>query len=38
VLLPHLGSATYEARQAMWDLAWANLLRGVRGEVVVNPV
>jgi glyoxylate reductase len=38
LLLPHLGSATVEARQAMWDLAWVNLLRGVRGEPLVTPV
>lgn len=38
VLLPHLGSATRETRQAMFDLAWDNLLRGVRGEPLLNPV
>lgn len=38
VLLPHLGSATLQARQAMWDLAWQNLLRGVNGEPLLNPV
>lgn len=38
VLLPHLGSATVEARQAMFDLAWANLLAGVTGLSVRNPV
>ena len=38
MLLPHLGSATIEARQAMWDLAWANLLAGIDDRVLVNPV
>lgn len=38
VALPHLGSATEEARHAMWRLAWTNLLAGVRGEPVPNPV
>lgn len=38
VLLPHLGSATNDTRQAMWNLAWANLLRGVAGEPLLNPV
>jgi glyoxylate reductase len=32
VLLPHVASATEEARRAMWELAWDNLLRGLRGE------
>jgi glyoxylate reductase len=38
VLLPHLGSATRETRQAMFDLAWENLLRGVRGQPLRSPV
>lgn len=38
VLLPHLGSATQEARQAMWDLAWENVLHGLRGEPLLTPV
>lgn len=38
VLLPHLGSATYEARQAMWDLAWQNLVAGVSGKRLLNPI
>jgi glyoxylate reductase len=38
VLLPHLGSATLETRQAMFDLAWENLLRGVRGQPLLSPV
>jgi glyoxylate reductase len=38
VLLPHLGSATRETRQAMFDLAWDNLLQGVRGNPLLTPV
>ncbi|MEJ2217458.1 MAG: D-glycerate dehydrogenase [Gemmatimonadota bacterium] len=38
VLLPHLGSATEEARRGMWRLAWENLLRGLRGEPLLTPV
>ncbi len=38
VLLPHLGSATRETRQAMFDLAWENLVRGVTGEPLRTPV
>ena len=38
VLLPHLGSATMEARLAMWQMAWANLLAGIRGHPVPNLV
>jgi len=38
VLLPHLGSATFEARQAMWDVAWANLLACLAGGAPLNPV
>jgi len=38
VLLPHLGSATEHARRGMWRLAWQNLLAGVRGETLPNPV
>lgn len=38
VLLPHLGSATYEARQAMWDVAWANLRAALEGRPLLNPV
>jgi glyoxylate reductase len=38
VLLPHLGSATRETRQAMFDLAWDNLVRGLRGQPLVTPV
>ena len=38
VLLPHLGSGTRQTRQAMFDLAWENLVRCVRGEAPVTPV
>lgn len=38
VVLPHLGSATEEARRAMWRAAWRNLLVGVRGEMPPNLV
>jgi lactate dehydrogenase-like 2-hydroxyacid dehydrogenase len=38
VVLPHLGSATRQARQAMWDLAWQNLVRGIAGEPLLNPI
>lgn len=38
VLLPHLGSATYEARQAMWDLAWGNVLAFLGGKPLLTPV
>lgn len=38
VLLPHLGSATRETRQAMFDLAWDNLLRGVRRQPLATPI
>ncbi len=38
VLLPHLGSATHEARQAMWDLAWQNVMAFLAGDRLVTPV
>lgn len=38
VLMPHLGSATERARTGMWELAWENLLRGVRLENLRDPV
>ena len=38
MLLPHLGSATVEARQAMWDLAWANVVAGIEDRALANPV
>jgi glyoxylate reductase len=38
VLLPHIGSATEDTRRRMFELAWSNLLRGVRGESLITPV
>jgi glyoxylate reductase len=38
VLLPHLGSATFEARQAMWDLAWTNVQAFLAGKPLPTPV
>lgn len=38
VLLPHLGSATDEARQAMWNVAWKNLRLGIENRPLANPV
>lgn len=38
VVLPHLGSATFEARQAMWDLAWANVNAFLTGTPLVTPI
>jgi glyoxylate reductase len=38
VLLPHIGSATYEARQAMWDTAWRNLMLGIAGKPLADAV
>lgn len=38
VLLPHLGSATETTRRRMFEVAWENLERGVRGEPLLNPV
>ena len=38
VVLPHLGSATREARQAMWDLAAANARAVLAGEEPLTAV
>lgn len=38
VLLPHIGSATYETRRKMCFMAVDNLLRGLRGERPLNLV
>ena len=38
VLQPHVGSATYETRQAMGELACENLIRWVQGGNVLTPV
>lgn len=37
-VLPHLGSATREARKAMWDLAAANVRAVLEGEAPPTPV
>lgn len=37
-LLPHLGSATREARRAMWRLAAANVRRVLAGDPPLTPV
>ncbi len=38
VLLPHIGSATDVTRRKMFELAWSNLMNGVRGEPLTTPV
>lgn len=38
VLLPHIGSATEDTRRRMFELAWGNLMLGVRGEPLLTPV
>jgi len=38
VLLPHIGSATDVTRCKMFELAWSNLMAGVRGEPLITPV
>lgn len=38
VLSPHIGSATHQTRQAMADLAFANLQRHFAGQPVQTPV
>jgi lactate dehydrogenase-like 2-hydroxyacid dehydrogenase len=38
VLLPHVGSATHETRQAMADLVLANVRAHLRGEALITPV
>ena len=38
IVLPHLGSATREARQAMWDLAAANARAVLAGADPITPV
>ena len=38
IVLPHLGSATREARQAMWDLAAANVRAVLAGEEPLTRV
>lgn len=38
VLLPHIGSATETARREMFEVAWENLMRGIRREPLLTPV
>ena len=38
IVVPHVGSATHSAREAMADLAVDNLLAGLRGEVMPHAV
>lgn len=38
VLVPHIGSATWQTRQAMADLAFGNLLAHFAGEKLLSPV
>jgi len=38
VLSPHIGSATGQTRQAMADLAYDNLQRGLTGQALRTPV
>jgi glyoxylate reductase len=38
VLLPHLGSATYEARQAMWEVMWGNVVAMRDGRALLTPI
>lgn len=38
VLLPHLGSATLEARQAMWEVMWRNVEAMMRGRPLSTPI
>ncbi|HEY0303702.1 MAG TPA: D-glycerate dehydrogenase [Longimicrobiales bacterium] len=38
VVLPHLGSATREARQGMWDVVWRNVTAKLQGGPLVTPV
>lgn len=38
IVVPHLGSATYQTRQRMAELSVENLLAGLRGETMPNRV
>jgi lactate dehydrogenase-like 2-hydroxyacid dehydrogenase len=38
VLTPHMASATTETRQAMADLAFANMQAGIAGQPLLTPV
>ena len=37
-VLPHIGSATFEARNGMAELAAKNIIAGLRGEPLLHPV
>jgi glyoxylate reductase len=37
IILPHIGSATHQAREAMADMAVDNLLAGLAGEPLPHP-
>ncbi len=38
VLTPHMASATHQTRQAMADLAFANMQAGLSGQALHTPV
>jgi lactate dehydrogenase-like 2-hydroxyacid dehydrogenase len=38
VLTPHMASATHQTRQAMADLAFANMHAGTAGLPLITPV
>ena len=38
VLTPHMASATHQTRQAMADLAFANMQAGLSGQALLTPV
>jgi len=38
VLTPHMASATHQTRQAMADLAFANMQAGLTGQPLLTPV
>jgi lactate dehydrogenase-like 2-hydroxyacid dehydrogenase len=38
VLTPHVGSATWETRRAMGDLAFGNLVAHFAGKPLLSPV
>jgi lactate dehydrogenase-like 2-hydroxyacid dehydrogenase len=38
VLTPHMASATTQTRQAMADLAFANMQAGIEGRPLITPV
>jgi lactate dehydrogenase-like 2-hydroxyacid dehydrogenase len=38
VLTPHMASATHQTRQAMADLAFANMQAGLAGQALLTPV